>query len=106
MKFEGPRLGGHTVDGLSSPHNRAPLIGYTLAGRNLIPAMRVIRMKTASTTACVIANGGSDCVGAQRIESRNFHEALHDKNKNVQIERCDRSNHVDPAPCAYQVLFV
>ena len=48
-------------------------------------------MKMASTTACVIANGGSVCVGA---------EALHDSNKDVKVERCDNGDHVDPAPSA------
>src|SRR5436190_19253342 len=35
-----------------------------LGGRNLMTAMRVIRTKIPSTAACVIAKGGSACVGA------------------------------------------
>ena len=43
---------------------------------------------------------------SQRSESRDFDEALHDQNEDVKIERCNSSDHVDSAPCAYQVLFV
>ena len=43
---------------------------------------------------------------SQRIESRNLHEALHDQNEDVKIKRHNSGNYVDPAPCAYQVLFV
>jgi len=41
-------------------------------GRNLITAMRAIRMKIANTTACVIANGDSDCVGANAVRAETF----------------------------------
>ena len=34
--------------------------------------MRAIRMKIANTTACVVANGGSDCVGANAVRAETF----------------------------------
>ena len=35
-------------------------------------AISAIRMKTANTTACVVANGGSDCVGANALRAETF----------------------------------
>src|SRR5262245_5190777 len=43
---------------------------------------------------------------SQRIESRNLDEALHNQNEDVKIKRHNSGDYVDPAPCAYQVLFV
>src|SRR5215469_6323017 len=43
---------------------------------------------------------------SQRIESRNLHETLHDQYEAVKIKRHNSGDYVDPAPCAYQVLFV
>src|SRR5947207_1936587 len=43
---------------------------------------------------------------SQRIESGNFCEALHNENKDVKVERRNSGGRVDPAPCAYQALFV
>src|SRR5262245_10948502 len=34
--------------------------------------MSAIRMKITNTTACVIANGGSDCVGANALRAETF----------------------------------
>src|SRR4029077_19097991 len=41
-------------------------------GRNLTTALSAIRTKMANTTACVIANGGSDCVGANALSAETF----------------------------------
>ena len=47
--------------------------GYAAAtGRNLAKAMSVIIMKITNTTPCVIANGGSDCVGANALRPDTF----------------------------------
>ena len=43
---------------------------------------------------------------SQCIESRNLHEALHDQNEDVKIKRHNSGDYLDPAPSAYQVLFV
>jgi hypothetical protein len=43
-----------------------------ILGRNSITAITAIRMKIANTTACVIANGGSDCVGASALRPETF----------------------------------
>jgi hypothetical protein len=56
--------------GLSSPQN-----GYNrtaVIGRKLTTAMSPIRIKITNTTACVIANGGSDCVGANALRAETF----------------------------------
>src|SRR5262245_58352416 len=52
---------------------------------------------------CVATNGMRR---SQRIESRNLHQALHDQNGDVKIKRHNSSDYIDPAPGAYQVLFV
>ena len=44
-------------------------------------AIRVIRMKTASTAACVIAKGGSVCVGANALRAETFTKLCTTKTK-------------------------
>jgi hypothetical protein len=44
----------------------------TVGGLNLLIAMIAIKMKIASTTVCVVANGGSDCVGANALRAETF----------------------------------
>ncbi len=46
-------------------------------------AIRAIIMKIANTAACVSAKGWFGLHRSQRIEGRNLHEALHDKNEGV-----------------------
>src|SRR5262249_49756426 len=43
---------------------------------------------------------------SQRSESRDLHEALHDQNKDVKIQRRNSGDCVNPAPRAHQVLSV
>jgi len=50
--------------------------------------------------------GGLRLGRRQCIQGRNLHEALRYENKNVEVERYDCSDHVNPTPCAYQALFV
>src|SRR5262245_35337904 len=42
----------------------------------------------------------------KNIENQNLQEALNEQNKNVQIKGHNSSDYVDPAPGAYQALFV
>jgi len=44
-------------------------------------AMRVIRMKMANTAACVIAKGGSVCVGARALRAETFTKLCTTKTK-------------------------
>jgi hypothetical protein len=71
-----------------APHSKAPrrsacIVGNSadlancyarsaILGRNSITAIAAIRMNIANTTACVIANGGSDCVGASALRPETF----------------------------------
>src|SRR5215470_252365 len=50
-------------------------------GRNLMTAVRVIRMKMASTAACVTAKGGSVCIGANTLRSETFMKLCTTKTK-------------------------
>jgi len=52
-----------------------------VTGRNLTTAMSAIRMKIANTAACVIANGGSDCVGANTLSAKTFMKLCATKTK-------------------------
>jgi hypothetical protein len=62
-------IAAHLQCELARWQNRYP---RTASGRNLSTAMTAIRMKIANTAACVIANGGSDCVGANALRTETF----------------------------------
>ena len=47
-------------------------------------AMRAIRIKMANTTACVIANGGSVCVGANALRAETFTKLCTTKTKTLK----------------------
>jgi len=50
----------HPINVRLYPQKRASLYAHTaLGGRNLTTATKVIRIRMANTTACVIAKGGS-----------------------------------------------
>src|SRR5262249_6973213 len=56
----------------------------TLGGRNLMTAIRVIRTKMASTAVCVIAKGGSVCVGANALRAETFMKLCATKTKTLR----------------------
>src|SRR5262249_6169766 len=55
-----------------------------LGGRNLMTAIKVIRMKMASTAACVTAKGGSVCVGANALRAETFTKLCTTKTKTLR----------------------
>src|SRR5215475_3667954 len=55
-----------------------------LGGRNLMTAIRVIRMKMASTAPCVTAKGGSVCVGANALRAETFTKLCTTKTKTLR----------------------
>jgi hypothetical protein len=50
-------------------------------------AIRVIRMKMASTAACVTAKGGSVCVGANALRAETFTKLCTTKTKTLKDKR-------------------
>src|SRR5262249_42257445 len=55
-----------------------------LGGRNSMTAIRAIRMKMASTAACVTAKGGSVCVGANELRAETFPKLCTTKTKTLR----------------------
>jgi hypothetical protein len=55
-----------------------------LGGRNLAALISPIRTKMASTTACVIAKGGSVCVGANAVRAEPFTKLCTTKTKTLR----------------------
>jgi hypothetical protein len=53
-------------------------------GRNLMTAIRVIRMKTNSTAAWMTAKGGSVCVGANALSAETFTKLCTTKTKTLR----------------------
>ena len=51
-------------------------------------------MKSASTTSCATANGGSLWVGASAFQRRDFHERLGDRDEDVEVEGDRGRRHV------------
>ena len=47
-------------------------------------AIRVIRMKMASTEACVTAKGGSVCIGANALRAETFMKLCTTKTKTLR----------------------
>ena len=76
------------------------------SGRNFLVAAMPSDRKIASTTSCATRKGGSDCVGASGFEHRQLLEGLNDGDDDVEIQRDDRADDVDPAPSAGEVVDV
>src|SRR5262249_29565600 len=55
-----------------------------LGGRNLMTLISAIRTKIANTTACVIAKGGSVCVGANAVRAETFTKLCTTKTKTLR----------------------
>ena|SRR5947208_903586 len=69
------RLGRPSID---------PVLNAVLGGRNLMTLISVMRTKMASTAACVIANGGSVCVGANAVRAATFTKLCTTKTKTLR----------------------
>src|SRR5215471_5256478 len=82
---------------LSYPDNRGPEFNYGEDGN---------QNKDRQHGGLRDCEGWLSLSGSQRTESRNLREALHDQNEDVKIKRHNGGDYVDPAPRAYQVLFV
>jgi hypothetical protein len=60
------------VPSKESGHLKTDYARTAVTGRNLTTAISVIIVKITNTTPCVIANGGSDCVGANALRPDTF----------------------------------